>query len=139
MTDIVVTPAQVAAVDPKTALIQSYIAGVAITKGQAVYIASTGKLGVCETDQAGKQQFRGIALNAGGIGAAIDVLHEGLLYGFTVSALNADVLVYASNTAGALADANGTMTVPAGRVVCLPDKSLTKVIHIAVRWLANWT
>ncbi len=139
MADIALTAAQVAAVYPgHGCCIRDYIATETITQGQAVYVLTTGKVGVADANAGGKQQFRGIALNGGGAGQAIGVLHEGEVYGFTVSGLNADALVYLSDTAGALADAAGTMTVAAGRVKVLPDANLTKVLYIKTRWEANW-
>lgn len=138
MADITVTAAQVGLVDPVKSLVRSYLAAETITKGQAVYITTTGTVGVADANAAGKQQFRGIALNGGGAGQAIDVLHDGEVYGFTVSGLNAGVLAYLSDTAGALADGAGTMTVAAARVVCLADKDLTKVLRVFVQWEADW-
>lgn len=138
MADLTTTAAQIAPVYPTKANIKSYIAAEAITKGQAVYILAAGTVGVADANAAGKQQFRGIALNGGGAGQAIDVLHEGEVYGIGVSGLNANVLVYLSDTAGAIADAAGTLTVPAGRVVTLSDKDATKVVYVDVSWLADW-
>lgn len=137
MADITVTAAKVGLLDPLKATVRSYIAAETITKGQAVYILTTGKVGVADANAAGKQQFRGIALNGGGAGQAIDVVHDGEVSGFTLAG-NADSLAYLSDTAGALADAAGTMSVVAGRVMCLSDKDLTKVLRVFVQWEANW-
>lgn len=139
MADITVTAAKVAAVFPQKAVIRTYIATETITQGQAMYTLTTGKVGIGDANAAGKQQFRGIALNGGGAGQAIDVLHEGEIAGFTVSGSNADALLYLSDTAGALADAAGTMSVVAGRVKCLSDSDLTKVVYISTRWDGNWS
>ena len=38
------------------------------TAGQAVYVLTTGKCGVADANAAGKQQFRGIALNGAAAG-----------------------------------------------------------------------
>ena len=138
MTDIVVTAAYVGLVDPLKSDVRSYIAAEAITKGQAVYILAAGTVGVADANAGGKQQFRGIALNGGGIGQAIDVVHEGDVYGFTLSGVNADVHVYLSDTAGALGDAAGTMTVRAGQVECLSDKDATKILRVFTQWWADW-
>ena len=138
MTDIALTAAHIGLCYPKSENIRSYIAAATITKGQAVYFTTDGTVGVADANDSGKQQFRGIALNGGGAGQAIDVLHEGEVYGFTISGLDADVLVYLSDTAGALADAAGTMTVAVGRVVCLSDKGATKVLRISTSWFAQW-
>lgn len=138
MADIVMTATQVAVIFPAKADIHDYIATETITKGQAVYILTTGKIGVADANAAGKQQFRGIALSGGGAGQGVSVLHRGHVFGYTVSGLNANVLAYLSDTAGALGDGVGTMTVPVGRIVSLSDNSLTKVLFIDVQWTTTW-
>lgn len=139
MTAIVITAAKIGLGDAtQKADIREYIATETITRGQAVYRLTTGKVGVADANASGKQQFRGIALNGGGAGQAISVCQEGILAGFVVGALDADVLIYLSDTAGALDTAAGTMTVPVGRVVCATDKDLTKLIEISINNLAQW-
>jgi hypothetical protein len=137
MADITVTAAQVGLVDPIKATVKSYIATETITKGQAVYILTTGKVGLADANASGKKQFRGIALNGGGAGQAIDVLHDGECYGFTLAG-NADAMIYLSHTAGALADAAGSTSVVAGRIVCLADSNLSKVLRVFTQWEADW-
>jgi hypothetical protein len=78
-------------------------------------------------------------LNAAGAGQAVSVLVRGHVYGFTVSGMNGDALAYLSDTAGYLDTANGTMTVNCGRVTCLTDASLTKVLYICADWLRTWS
>jgi len=136
---IAVTAAQVAPVKPLKCDIESYIATEAIAAGQAVYILTTGKVGVADANSAGKEQFRGIALQSVGAGQAVDVLHKGDVYGFTLSG-NADSLAYLSDTAGGLdTSASGSKTVAAGRVVCLPDSpTFTKVLRVFVKLDADW-
>lgn len=138
MADITVTPAQVGLVFPKEAHIRSYIAAAAITKGNAVYITTTGTVNLADASAAGTGQFRGIALQTVGAGQAVDVLHRGEVYGFAISGLNADVRVFTSDTAGALGDAAGTVPATAGRVRCLADKAATKVLFIDVDWISQW-
>jgi hypothetical protein len=137
MADITVTAAKVKPIPEGLIDIRSYIAAETITTGQAVYFLTTGKVGVADANAAGKQQFRGIALNGGGAGSAISVLHSGDVEGFTLTG-NADSLVYLSDTAGFLSDSAGTMTVVAGRVVCRSDNDLTKVLRVDTRWLVTW-
>lgn len=137
MADITVTAAQVAPVYPHNAIIRPYAAGATITAGQTVYWTTAGLLGLCDANDSGKEQFRGIALNGGGSGQRIDVLEDGECYGFSVSALNVDAILYQGDTAGALADAaSGTKTVAAARVILLPDG--TKAIRVFQRLSANW-
>lgn len=140
MTDIVVTAARVAAIHPQRAVIYDFEAAEAITAGQAVYQLTTGKVGVADANAAGKQQFRGIALNAAAAGGGVSVLKSGYIWGFAVSAMNGDALVYLSDTAGALGDAAGTMSVAVGRVVGIPEVGgPAKALHIDADWLRAWS
>lgn len=139
MTDIALTAAQIKLVDPEEAEVYDFIAGVTITAGQAVYVNSSGKAALADANGSGTLQFRGIALNGGGAGQAISVLKRGRCYGFTVSSVAYDAILYISNTAGALADAGGGTTINAGRVVPMSDASLTKVVYIDADWLRDWS
>lgn len=132
MADIAVTAAQVAVLYPLKAEIYSFIAAEAITAGQAVYFTSAGKAGVADANASGKQQVRGIALNAAGAGSAVDVIKRGAVAGFTLGTYN--TLAYLSDTAGALADAAGTVSAPVGRIVALTDSSLTKALYVDLNW-----
>jgi hypothetical protein len=139
MADITVTAAQVSIVFPDKAEIYDFIAGVTITKGQAVYQLTTGKIGLADANDAGKEQFLGIALNAAAAGKPVSVLKSGMVYGFGVSELNAGVQVFLSDTAGALADAkSATKEVDCGKVIALPDNGLTKVLFINADWCRVW-
>lgn len=140
MSDITVTAAQVSPLDPLKANISTYIANAALTKGDAIYLTTAGKADKCDADASGKYQYRGIALQTVGAGDPVDVIDDGLVAGFDVTALNADALVYVSNNAGKLATAAGTTSIVAGRVVCLTDKpTLTKVLRTFVRLEADWS
>lgn len=137
MADITVTATKVAPVFADQARIRTYVAGATITAGQAVYRNSSGDADLADANGSGTLQFRGIALNGGGTGQAIDVLEEGECYGFTLSGAY-DSLVYVSNTAGALADAAGGTSIIAGRVTCLADADRTKVLYISANMRGNW-
>lgn len=130
MADLTVTKAQVSPVFPGLAEIYDYIAAVAITAGQAVYVNSSGKVDLVSGSAVGTAKIRGIALNDAGIGQAVSVLKKGAIYGFTISGLAYDATVYVSNTTGALADAAGTNSCVAGKVMPLTDKDITKVLYI---------
>jgi len=140
MTAIALTAAQIApAIEPSDAEIFDYIAAATITAGQAVYITSAGKVNLASANTGGAEQFRGIALNGGGAGQAISVLKRGHCYGFTISSLAYDAIVYLADTAGGLdTAASGTKTVRVGRVVPLTDSSLTKVLYVQADYLNNW-
>jgi hypothetical protein len=101
-------------------------------------VAATGKVAPADANGSGTIQVRGIALNGGGAGQAIDVLQDGECYGFSLSGLNYDAAVYLSNTAGALGTAAGSTSAVCGRVAALSDSSLTKVLRVFVQWEADW-
>jgi hypothetical protein len=143
MADIVVTADKVGrSVANQVEDVVDLIAVEAITAGQAIYITTAGKAGVADANVAGKQQFRGIALKAAAIGGIVPVLKRGFVEGFTLTGVNFDALVYLSDTAGALADAVGTLTVNCGRVQALPiydtAGALKKVLYIEADWLRTW-
>lgn len=138
MADITVTAAKVGVLFPDKAEIYSAIATETITVGQAVYQLSTGKVGVADANASGKQQFRGIALTGGGAGMAISVLRRGFVGGFTLTNVAYDGYAYLSDTAGALADAAGTLEVRVGRVFGLTDGAITKALFIEVDQLNTW-
>lgn len=137
MADITVTAAKVKHISSVPFDKRSYIAAEALTAGQALYMLAAGTVGIADANAAGKQQFRGIALESVGAGDAVSVLHSGEVEGFTLAG-NANTFAYLSDTAGALADAAGTMTVVAGRIVCRTDDAATKVLRVDTQWLANW-
>lgn len=139
MAAVTVTAAKVGLVDPLKAKVKSYIAGAALTAGIAVYVdPTTGTVMKADGNAAGKYQFRGITLGAAAAGQAVDVCEEGELYGFTLSG-NYDTIIYVGDTAGVLDTGAGTVTIAAGRVVPLADKSKTKVLHVFSRPSADWS
>ena len=138
MADLTVTAAKVGLVKPLQSEVHSFIAAAAITAGQAVYMTTSGTVGVADANAAGLQQIKGIALQSVGAGQAVDVLKKGLLYGFTLTSQAYDAPIFLSDTAGALADAAGTMTVPVGRVTAMADKDKTKVLYVDCKWRESW-
>lgn len=141
--DVTVTAALVGLVDPEKATVKTYIAGSTITKGQAVAVDTDGTCDPADASTGGGYliQFRGIALNGGGAGQAIDVCEDGELYGFTLTGLNVGAILYLSNTAGALYQGGtGDVSVICGRISALADKSATLVARIHVPWAAaDWS
>lgn len=139
MADISVTAANVEPIHPDRCVIYDFIAGEALTKGQAVYqIAASGKAGVADANAAGKQQFRGIALETVAAGQPVSVLKEGAVSGYDLSGMAYDAAAYLSDTAGALGTAAGTLSVVCGRVVGVTDASVTKGLYICADWLRAW-
>ena len=135
MTDITVTAAQVGRVFPQSDEVYDFVAGAAITAGQALYLNSSGLVDLYDSNGSGTLQFLGIALNKAGSGQAVSVLKRGFVYGFAISGLAYFAAVYGSNTAGALADSAGSSSIVAGRVLALPNSGLyTKVLYIQASW-----
>lgn len=129
MADLALTAAQIAPVHAGNAEIYDYIMAAALTLGQIVYIDASGDADLADASAAGTAGFRGIVIAVkGGIGGVASVLVRGAVHGFTITqAYDADI--YVSDTAGAIADAVGTVTVLIGRVMPLSDNDRTKVIY----------
>jgi len=139
--EVALTAAQIGVIDPTKSVIRSYTAGSTITKGQAVAIAADKFVDPADASSGGGLliQFRGIALNAAVVGQAVDVLHEGEMYGFTVSGLSSGDVLYLSDTAGALSTVAGTVSVICGGVVALNDApTYTLVVRITTAWHHVW-
>lgn len=140
MAAIVLTAAQIARVDPLLAEIYDFEwLTAAPTVGQAVYIdPTTGKIGVADANDSGKQQAAGIVLSV--LGKGVSVLKRGRVYGFTLTSLNFFAPVYLSDTAGALDDSVGTMTVRMGKVVPITEAGQRiKVLYIDANWADVWS
>lgn len=135
MADIALTAAQVARVFPQNDEVYTVTLAETVTKGQVLYQTTAGTFGVADANVAGRQQARGIALEGGGAGQVVPMLVRGVAAGYAVSGLNADVQVFLSDTAGALADGGGTLTVACGRVFVHAG---TKLIRFDFDWLRAW-
>lgn len=139
MADIALTAAQIAAVKPEISEIIDVTLAATVTKGQALYLTSAGTYGVADANDAGKQQARGIALAGGAAGETIPMLKRGPVAGFTLTGQAYDAPIYLSDTAGALGDGAGTMTVVVGRVMPLNDRpTYTKVLWVDVDLTKIW-
>lgn len=132
MADLVVTASQVARAHDN-AEIYNGLAAEAIAAGQLVYLTSSGTYGVASANVAGKQQARGVALEAAGVGQAFSFIKRGFVAGFTIPQAY-DTKLFVSNTLGAVADAAGLLSVPAGRVMPLADSAKTKVVYVDFAW-----
>lgn len=124
---------------PHLSEIYPIIANESVTNGAPAYLASTGKYGLADADASGKQQFRGIILEAAGAGQGTSLLTKGKVWGFDLSSLAYDALVYLADAVGTYVDTAGTMTVIVGRVVPLSDRDLTKVLEINVDPIRIWS
>lgn len=133
MADIVVTADNVAVLYPRFAEIYDFVAAAAITAGQALYMNTSGKVDLYDSNGSGTLQLLGIALNGAGIGQAVSVLKRGFVAGFTLSQAY-DAPIYGSNTAGALADAAGSSSIVAGKVKATSDPTPTKVLYVDISW-----
>ncbi len=138
MAAISLTAAHIGLVDPIKARVKSFIAAAAITKGQAVYVDTDGKVDLSDGNAAGTYQCIGIALNGAGAGQAVDVCMEGELYGFDLSGVAYGGAVYVGDTAGALDTGAGTVTIIIGKCLSLTDKDLTKVLFVSAAHNIVW-
>lgn len=132
-----VTAEQVGRVFPTEDEVFTVIADESVTAGQVLYQTAGGRFGLADANAAGRGQARGVALNAAGAGQPVLLLKRGAVEGFDVSALNADVPVYLSDTAGAVDDtASSTLAVILGRVLVVNGR---KVVHFDCDWLRTWS
>ena len=133
MADLALTAAQISVVDPEDATIFSGVLASTVTKGQTVYQNTSGTWAAGDGSGATTTKNPGIALEGGGAGQAVSILTDGLVAGFTITQAYG-AAVYLSDTAGALADAAGTVSVVMGTVFGLSDSSYTKVLRIKAVW-----
>lgn len=139
MAAITATPSQIALVFPSRARVRDVVLAEAVTAGQSIYQANTGKYGLADANAAGKEQFRGVALSKGAAGQTITICEEGEVAGYDLSGVAYDGAVFLSDTAGGLdSAASATKTVRCGRVVALTDPELTKVVYIKAEPTAAW-
>jgi predicted RecA/RadA family phage recombinase len=116
MAAVALTATQIAVVDGLNNRINPYIANVALTAGDPVYLMTTGKVALADANAAGLQQFLGVALETVGAGSAVSILEQGGVWGFTLTSLNYGARVYLSDTVGTYDDSTGTMAVIVGQV-----------------------
>ncbi len=139
MADIAVSPDFERLSHPRNSEIFDGLAGETIAAGQIVYLTATGKFMVADANVVGKQQARGIALSNAGPGRpGISVLKQGPVAGFTTNMPAYDAPVYLSDTAGAVGTTAGTVSVPIGRVMAIPDGTITKVIYFDFNWISTF-
>jgi len=136
MTVIAKVEAKVSVVFPEEAEIYNVQLAENVIAGQALYQTTSGTYGLAEADAAGKQQFRGVALETARAGRAVSMLKTGILAGYTLATYDDEV--YLSDTAGAFDTAPGTLLVKCGRVMSLADKALTEVLFVEADWLREW-
>ena len=128
MADIVKTGANVRPANANQCIIRQLISGEAVDVGEAVYIkVADGKAWLASAAVAASAVFAGVVVAIGssgqvvgtGAGEVLSVVMSGPVAGFAVDAGD---LIYLSDTAGALADAAGTVSKVAG--LGLPDSIL---------------
>ena len=133
MTDLALTASKIALTNPQEAEVDFAICAVAVTAGQSLFVNSDGKAALADANVSGAQQTRHLALEAGAIGQSISVLTRGRVFGFTITQAY-DAPIFQSDTAGALGDSAGTLTVPIGIIKAISDDpTLTKVLDFNPR------
>ncbi len=145
MTALAPTASRVAPVNDTEYVARTYIAAVAITAGQAVYINSSGKAALARANATGTMQgLAGIATHSVGAGQPVEVMQFGALEGMGVSGAAYALPIYVSSaTAGSLDDAavtgTGNFAVPIGRVMPMSGPGLEKVLWVDVNLAAVYT
>ena len=121
---VLLTPGLVAPTFLHQCRIRTQLVGPAgVAAGQGICVDPVaGKVAPANTATAGHEQFRGIALETFGPGQGVDVLEEGFIAGYDLSAVPYDALIYVQDSDGVLGTTPGTKTVPVGRVVSLSDR-----------------
>lgn len=133
MADLALTAAQISLSKPQEAEVDFAICAVAVTTGQSLYVDANGKAALADANAGGAQQTRALALEGGAIGQSISILKRGRVFGFTITQAY-DAPIFQSDTAGALADAAGTLTVPVGVIEAITDDpTLTKILFFNPR------
>ncbi len=138
MTAISVTAAQVGRAQPdKDEVIQVKL-GATTTAGQVLNQDTDGTFGIADANGSGNElQPRVVAVEGGVAGSWVSAMKRGWLYGYDVSAMNYDALVYLSDTAGAFDTAAGSTEARCGRIVLLPDS--TKAVYVDFDWTTVWS
>jgi hypothetical protein len=137
MATLTATAAQVSPVNETQCEMPTYVAAVALTAGQAVYVNSSGKVDLARANAVGTSKCAGVALRTVGANQAIEVLQRGSMAGLDLSGVAYGGVVYLSSaTAGALDGAiitgTGNVVTPVGVVKPMPDDSLTKVLWVDI-------
>lgn len=139
MADLVPTAAQVAPVNETQYIARTYIAAVAVTPGQSVYLNTAGKAALARANATGTvQAFLGVTLNAAAANKPVEVMIKGSIYGMNITGMAYGAHAYVSSaTAGAVQDTivtgTGNFVAPVGRVVPMSDNpDLTKVLYVDV-------
>jgi hypothetical protein len=116
MADMTLTTADKVNVGTLTVEQITGVAASAITAGSPVYIDTNGKFAASDANVSTADAVFGIATRTVAAGEALTVVRRGLMDGWSnLPAYGA--AVYASDTAGSLADAAGTASIVVGYVV----------------------
>jgi hypothetical protein len=128
MSAVTVTAASVRMIFPHFAEAYPAVAGVALTAGQLVYFNSSGKLVLTDADSAGTALCDGMCLESAAAGQATSYLVRGHVAGLTLAGAYR-ALLYASDVAGGIDTAAGTVSLTIGRIVPMSDSDYTKVFY----------
>lgn len=133
MADLTFTSNKVRNASPvNQSIVHDFIAAVAISAGQALYINSDGKAALADASAAGTAVCVGIALETVSAGQVVPCLYQGFCEGFTLTSVAYGTLISVSDTAGDLDNGAGSPTVaaPVGRVMPASDGALTKLLFV---------
>lgn len=124
MTVIVTTAAQVGRLYVNQDLTLPIILGATVTAGQVVRQDADEKYILADATTGGADARQTLIALKGGVDGEADLgLKEGAVEGYAVGALAAGAQLFLSDTAGAVDDAAGTVSVPIGRVIGTAEKN----------------
>ena len=127
MADLSVNTGQAGRVQPGNDVALALRAGAPVTPLQAVHTDTDGDVILSDASLAGTAIFDGVVMNGAADGGTVTVVREGAVFGFDLSSQTYGDVIYLSDTAGALADAAGTVSVAVGKVIKLNGE---KVVYL---------
>jgi len=140
MSDIAFTEALIGRVFPAD-LDEAYnvvLASGSMTAGHAVFqVPADGAYVLTDASHADRSGFRGILLETTVASGVVSMLKRGVLFGYTVTAMNYDDPIYLSNTPGLLSTTAGDNSVIVGRIVSVTDPAKTKVVYIDAEYAST--
>jgi hypothetical protein len=144
MADIAILyPPNLANQDDPGVDVATRIAGASIAAGQVTTVDTNGYAQVADASVTGSQQPDGINIVLPkNQGQAISVVRAGIVAGYDLSALAFGALVYLDTAGQISTTANGTKTVPLGKVVpsarVNADGTVDKLLQVWINPLVNY-
>ncbi len=133
---------QVRIVESVEARKRTYIAAVAVARGQLLYRLTDGRVGLAQANAVGTSKVAGFATSDAAAGHPVSAQHYGGMAGFDLAARNVGTTLYLSAAvAGAVDDARtagvGNVIVPVAIVDCDTTPARRKFLFIDIPQAAD--